>query len=81
MVEALLETGANLEARTEDGRTPLHMAAALSTTPAVVVVLLEAGADPVAKGADGNTPWELIEDDSPLKGTDLYWQLKEASFR
>ena len=81
MVATLLEAGASLEARAEGGWTPLHAAATLSKTSTVVATLLEAGADPAAEDADGNTPWELIEDDSPLKGTDLYWQLNEARFR
>ena len=42
--------------RTEDGVTPLHVAAAYSTTPAVVTVLVKAGADVNARTEDGWTP-------------------------
>ena len=55
----LLEAGADLEARAEDGQTPLHYAsrAAFSeTAAAVVAALLEAGADLEARDAFGCTP-------------------------
>ena len=42
---ALLEAGANLEARDESGKTPLHPAA-LGGTAEAVMALLGAGADP-----------------------------------
>lgn len=44
-VSRWLEAGADLNARDENGLTPLHRAAAFSKTPAVVNALLEAGAD------------------------------------
>ena len=69
-----------LDARGEDGWTPLHNAVAKSRTPAVVQVLLDAGADPNAEDADGQTALDLIPDDSPLRGTDVYWQLNDARF-
>ena len=52
----LLEAGANLEARFQDGQTPLHYAgrAAVSETTAVIVAaLLQAGADLEARNAFG----------------------------
>ena len=67
---ALLDAGADPKARAEMRWTPLHMAAAL----------LDAGANPGAKDAQGKIPWDLISDDSPLKGTDAYWQLHEGRF-
>ncbi len=48
---------------------------------AVVTALLAAGANPAARDADGCIPWDLIEDDSPLKGSDVYRQLKDARFQ
>ena len=80
VVAALLAAGADLEAQDEGGWMPLHYAAEGSETPAVVAALLDAGADPAAKDADGRIPWDLIEDDSPLKGTDVYWRLNEGRF-
>ena len=43
--------------------------------------LLDAGADASAKTEDGKTPVELVPDDSPLRGTDVYWRLNEGRYR
>lgn len=51
--------GANLGARDEDGRTPLHLAAANNPAPSVIMALAEAGADPRAHDEVGNTPLHL----------------------
>ena len=49
--------GAELEARDEDGNTPLHWAAAkYNENPAVVQVLLAAGAELEVRDKDGVTP-------------------------
>ena len=76
-VSRCLKAGARMNARNKDGATPLHRAARLSETPAVVTVLLDAGADPAARDKAGKTPWDWIKADSPLKGTDVYWRLNE----
>ena len=56
-VTACLKAGANPEARDEQRRTPLHLAAEFSTDPAVIVALRKAGADPEARiGQLGVTP-------------------------
>ena len=80
-VTALINAGADPNARAEFGLTPLHRAAAHSQTPEIVTALINAGADPNARDGDGRTPFELIPEDSPLKGTDVYWRLNEARFR
>jgi ankyrin repeat protein len=53
-VRALLAGGAAVDARTLDGRTPLHLATAVA-----VPILLAAGADPAARSTDGNVPLHL----------------------
>ena len=55
-VSRCLAGGADLEARGENGVTPLHHAAAFSKAPAVVTALLAAGADLEARAANGVTP-------------------------
>ena len=55
-VARCLTAGADVNARDEAGRTPLHGAVGLSGYPTVVEILLAAGADPNARTADGSTP-------------------------
>ncbi|MFC9980886.1 ankyrin repeat domain-containing protein [Gordonia sp. NPDC127522] len=55
-VEALLAAGANPNARDDDGRTPLHMAAQMPKSADIIAVLLKAGADPNALDGNGLTP-------------------------
>ena len=62
-----------------DGRA-LQGAARPSETPAVVQVLLDAGADLKVRDNYGSIAWDLIPDDSPLRDSDVYWQLHDARF-
>ena len=55
-VEAALAAGADPDARTESGFTPLHLAAMDNSNPAVIKALLEGGADPGARDDNDNTP-------------------------
>ena len=63
-VTVLLDAGAEVNARAEmnvwgkwiGGETPLHVAAAESTTPAIVTALIDAGADVSARSEGGQTP-------------------------
>ena len=58
-LEACLETGAEADARTESGLTPLHFAASTGAAPAVIRSLLEAGASLNARTESGRTPLHL----------------------
>ena len=80
VVKVLLDADANPKARDKNRWTPLHSAVWYSKTPAVVQLLLDAGADPKARTNNGKTALDLISDDSPLKGTNVYWQLNNARF-
>ena len=80
VVKALLTAGANIEAREEDGWTPLHAAARHSDSPDVVNALLAAGANPKALTFRVSTPADLIQENDALKGTDAYWLLLDRGF-
>lgn len=55
VIETLLSAGADIEARTKFGLTPL-MFAVLQSTQCVIDALLESGADVQAKSNSGQTP-------------------------
>ena len=55
-VQAELDAGADVMARNQWGRTPLHNAAAWSGTPATIQALLAAGADVIARNKNNTTP-------------------------
>lgn len=64
---ALIEAGADPNARGWDGGTTLHTAAQTNAEPAVAKVLLDAGADIAARDENGATPLHLATDEeNPL---------------
>ncbi|MCX6381617.1 MAG: ankyrin repeat domain-containing protein [Armatimonadetes bacterium] len=59
LVRSLLEHGANVNVGTDDGNTPLHIAAFLCRTE-IVQLLLEKGAAPLAKNNRKETPIDVV---------------------
>ena len=55
IVQLLISKGANVKAKTDDGRTPLHSAAAKEHKD-IAELLIEKGADVNAKSNEGKTP-------------------------
>ncbi|MDG1085789.1 MAG: ankyrin repeat domain-containing protein [Planktotalea sp.] len=55
-VASCISAGADVNARDEGQRTPLHQAALTSINPAVLQTLIAAGADVDARDVNGNTP-------------------------
>ena len=70
VMTALLDAGANLEARDEDGRTPLHHAAANNVNLAVLAALLDVESDLEARDEAGGTPLHWRDE---AGGTPLNW--------
>ena len=56
MIKVLLNGGAEPNAQTQSGSTPLHVAAGMNKNPAVIEALLNASAEPNERDADGWTP-------------------------
>ena len=58
LIAALVEAGADIEARDRDGLTALH-AASFTNSLAAIAALLEAGAELEARNYDGKTPLQV----------------------
>ena len=71
----------DVDARSANGLTPLHWAAA-NGTPETIEALLEAGADPTVRDDDGDTPGDLAaeREDRELRSHSVFRRLNEARF-
>ena len=78
MAAALLDGGADPDARDQNGFAPLHWAAAFADNPAVVAALLDGGADGNARDHAGWTPWDHAQRNAALRDTDAYRRLNDA---
>ena len=67
-VVALIKAGADIDARDEDGETPLHSAAE-SGNPEHIAVLVDAGADINAPDESGQTPLHAAAAVTPSRGS------------
>ncbi len=56
MAKALVRAGADPNARTGEGVTPLRSTAGSGATPRIVTLLIDAGAEPNARDRKGRTP-------------------------
>lgn len=79
-LKALIDAGANPNARDHDGMTPLHVAA-YSQNAAHAQLLLEAGADPHALTASGRDPTSVARKAMAYEvaGVISLWLLKKCT--
>ncbi|MBC6438590.1 MAG: hypothetical protein GDA52_10790 [Rhodobacteraceae bacterium] len=78
-VENCIAAGANVNARNEDGVTPLHGAAVFGKAEAVHA-LLAAGANIAARTEDGQTPADFVEENEALRNHPVFWDLHDGRF-
>jgi ankyrin repeat protein len=57
----LIAHGADVNARTQGGRTAAHLAAERNTGPKTLALLVEAGVDLSARDEDGHTPLDIAQ--------------------
>ena len=67
----LLDRGTDIEAKTEDSWTPLHISTAIGIEPTVTELLLDRGTDTNAKTATDSTPCESARHRDRFTGTPL----------
>ncbi|MDT9237251.1 ankyrin repeat domain-containing protein, partial [Limnospira sp. PMC 917.15] len=70
---------ADVNAPDDQGRTPLHWAAAHSEAHYMVRILLDAGADPTIRDADGMTSADLIEQNRVLGRSAMAGRLRSLA--
>ncbi len=70
MIEVLIAAGADVNAVSSDGLTPLHVAAIANPDPAVVSSLVTSGAELGAKDGAGRTPFYYAKRNKLMKETD-----------
>ncbi len=76
---ALVKAGAAIEARDDDGWTPLLFAARFSREPRIVSTLLDAGADGRAVSNDGKTALDYARQNAALEDAAVLQRLAGTS--
>lgn len=80
-VQQAIKAGADVNARNDNGSTPLMYAAMLNTNDEVLERLIEAGADISAEDDYGLTIFGYAKENPAIKGTKVYWELNDARYK
>ncbi|MDR0564096.1 MAG: ankyrin repeat domain-containing protein [Azoarcus sp.] len=78
-VHTAIQAGANVNARFENGPTPLMIAAKYSSQPSLVMLLLNAGANPNTEDEYGYRAIDYAKENVHLRDTVAYYRLWELS--
>ena len=81
VLKVLLGSKANINAKSNDGRTPLMFAAEKNPNQDVLSTLLENNADVKAKSKVGKTALDYARGNEKLKGTEALRLLEEKTGR
>ena len=79
VIRALLEAGAYLNARDEDGDTALHDAARYGKAGEKLEALLEGGADPALRNNAGKLPWDYARANEALRESSVLERLRPSA--
>jgi hypothetical protein len=79
-IATLIATGSDPNAMSEEGLSALMLAAMENPNPEVVRTLLQAGADGTLRDRNGLRAIDHADTNDNLKGSDVYWELNDASY-
>lgn len=77
----MIKAKADINARDQNGWTPLMAAARFNSSPAVIEALIKAKANFNARDMSGKTAFDYAEDNPEIKGTPVYWKLNDLMYK